>query len=42
MDDLRARQKKELKALEGEKRNHLKKTKATAGKGKKGKEALAA
>ena len=42
MDELRARHKKELKALEGEKRNHLKKTKATAGKGRKGKEALAA
>ena len=42
MDDLKAKQKKELKALDGEKRNQLKKTKATAGKGKKGKEALAA
>ena len=42
MDDLKAKHKKELKALDGEKRNQLKKTKATAGKGKKGKEALAA
>lgn len=42
MDDLKARHKKELKALDGEKRNQLKKTKATAGKGKKGKDALAA
>ena len=42
MDDLKAKHKKELKALDGEKRNQLKKTKATAGKGKKGKDALAA
>ena len=42
MDDLKAKHKKELKALDGEKRNQLKKTKATAGKGKKGKEALSA
>ena len=42
MDDLKAKHKKELKTLDGEKRNQLKKTKATAGKGKKGKDALAA
>ena len=40
--DARTRHKKELKVLDGEKRSILKKTKATAGKGKKGKEALAA
>ena len=42
MDDLKAKHKKDLKALDGDKRNQLKKTKATAGKGKKGKDALAA
>jgi len=39
---MEARHKKELKAFEGEKRSALKKIKGTAGKGKKGKEALAA
>eukprot|EP00555_Chaetoceros_dichaeta_P005070 CAMPEP_0198262672 /NCGR_PEP_ID=MMETSP1447-20131203/11146_1 /TAXON_ID=420782 /ORGANISM="Chaetoceros dichaeta, Strain CCMP1751" /LENGTH=305 /DNA_ID=CAMNT_0043950993 /DNA_START=131 /DNA_END=1048 /DNA_ORIENTATION=- len=41
MDELKAKHKKELKSLDGEKRTALKKIKGTAGKGKKGKEALA-
>lgn len=32
MDDVKVRHKKELKGLEGEKRNAIKKAKATAGK----------
>lgn len=40
-EEIEAGHRKELKALEGEKRATLKKTKATAGKGKKGKEKLA-
>ena len=40
-DEVQARHRKELKALDGEKRATLKKTKATAGKGKKAKEKLA-
>lgn len=39
MDEIRTRQKKELKSLEGEKRASVKKAKSL--KGKKGKEALA-
>lgn len=42
MDELKSKQKKEIKKFESEKRNALKKVKGTAGKGKKGKEALAA
>uniref|UniRef100_A0A7S2EVU4 OTU domain-containing protein n=1 Tax=Trieres chinensis TaxID=1514140 RepID=A0A7S2EVU4_TRICV len=42
MEEAKSRHKKELKALEGEKRSALKKAKSTAGKGKKGKEAMAA
>ena len=41
-DDVAARHKKEIKAFEAEKRTALKKIKGTAGKGKKGKELLAA
>lgn len=41
MEEIQARHRKELKALDGEKRASLKKTKATAGKGKKAKEMLA-
>jgi len=40
MDEIKARQKKEIKAFESEKRIALKKVKGTAGKGKKGKQAL--
>jgi len=40
MDELKAKHKKELKTFDGEKRTALKKIKGTAGKGKKGKEAL--
>lgn len=40
MDDIKAKQKKEVKAFESEKRIALKKVKGTSGKGKKGKEAL--
>jgi hypothetical protein len=39
-EELEVRHRKELKALDGEKRAALKKTKATAGKGKKGKDLL--
>ena len=42
MEKLKSVQRKEVKALEGERRGAVKKTKATAGKGKKGKEAVAA
>jgi len=42
MTDIEARHKKELKALDTEKRSALKKIKGTAGKGKKAKELLAA
>lgn len=41
-DSLEARQKKELKALEAEKRAALKRIKGTAGKSKTAKELLAA
>jgi hypothetical protein len=41
-DEVKSRQNKELKALEGEKRAELKKAKGTAGKGQKAKEILAA
>ena len=41
MEDVQARHKKELKALDGEKRAQIKKTKQTAGKGKKAKDKLA-
>jgi OTU domain-containing protein 6 len=41
MEELQARQKKELKTFESNRRIALKKIKGTAGKGKKGKEALA-
>ena len=41
MEEIKARQQKELKAFEGEKRAGLKKIKNTAGKGKKGKEMMA-
>eukprot|EP00557_Chaetoceros_sp_GSL56_P000278 CAMPEP_0176503334 /NCGR_PEP_ID=MMETSP0200_2-20121128/15304_1 /TAXON_ID=947934 /ORGANISM="Chaetoceros sp., Strain GSL56" /LENGTH=332 /DNA_ID=CAMNT_0017902611 /DNA_START=48 /DNA_END=1043 /DNA_ORIENTATION=+ len=41
MEELQAKHKKELKTLESDKRIALKKVKGTAGKGKKGKEALA-
>lgn len=40
-EEIEARHRKEIKALDGEKRATLKKTKATTGKGKKGKEKLA-
>lgn len=40
-DEIEARHKKELKALETEKRAAIKKVKGTAGKGKKAKELLA-
>lgn len=39
-DEMVLRHKKELKSLDGERRAALKKTKSTAGKGKKGKEIL--
>lgn len=42
MEEVRSRHKKELKAFETEKRQAAKKAKATSGKGKKGKEVLAA
>eukprot|EP00558_Chaetoceros_sp_UNC1202_P005502 CAMPEP_0197241216 /NCGR_PEP_ID=MMETSP1429-20130617/7315_1 /TAXON_ID=49237 /ORGANISM="Chaetoceros sp., Strain UNC1202" /LENGTH=291 /DNA_ID=CAMNT_0042701017 /DNA_START=25 /DNA_END=900 /DNA_ORIENTATION=+ len=42
MEDLQAKQKKEIKTFETEKRLALKKIKGTAGKGKKGKEVLIA
>jgi OTU domain-containing protein 6 len=42
MEDLQARHKKEIKTLEADKRTAIKKIKGTAGKGKKGKEILAA
>merc|ERR1740124_1845653 len=41
MEELLAKHKKEVKSFEGERRTALKKVKGTAGKGKKGKEALA-
>lgn len=41
-DEILSRHKKELKSFDGEKRAALKKVKGSAGKGKKGKEALAA
>ena len=41
MDELKAKQKKEIKTFESNKRIALKKVKGTAGKGKKGKETLA-
>jgi hypothetical protein len=41
LEETQTRHRKELKALDGEKRADLKKTKATAGKGKKAKEKLA-
>ena len=41
-EDIEARHKKELKAFDTEKRAAIKKVKGTAGKGKKGKELLAA
>lgn len=41
-DDIAARHRIELKALEGEQRAAVKKTKTTAGKAKKAKEAVAA
>jgi OTU domain-containing protein 6 len=41
MEELKAKHKKELKTFEADKRIALKKIKGTAGKGKKGKEALA-
>jgi len=41
-DDIAARHRKEIKALEGEQRAAVKKTKTTAGKAKKAKEAVAA
>ncbi|CAB9528828.1 OTU domain-containing protein 6B [Seminavis robusta] len=41
LEETQARHRKELKALDGEKRSALKKAKGTAGKGKKGKEKLA-
>ena len=40
MESLKAKHKKEIKSFEGEKRNALKRIKGTAGKGKKGREAL--
>lgn len=40
LEETHAIHRKEVKALDGEKRATLKKTKATAGKGKKGKEKL--
>lgn len=40
--EIEARHKKELKAFDTEKRTALKKIKGTAGKGKKGKELIAA
>ena len=41
LEEIQARHRKEIKALDGEKRATLKKTKATAGKGKKAKDMLA-
>lgn len=41
-EDMESRHRKELKALEGEKRAAVKKAKGRGGKGKKGKEMLAA
>ena len=41
MEEMQARHKKEVKTLDGEKRSQVKKTKQTAGKGKKAKEKLA-
>ena len=41
LEETQARHKKEIKALDGEKRSQLKKTKQTAGKGKKAKDKLA-
>ena len=41
MDELKTKQKKEIKTFESDKRVALKKVKGTSGKGKKGKEALA-
>jgi hypothetical protein len=40
LEEVQIRHRKEIKALDGEKRAQLKKVKATAGKGKKGKEVL--
>jgi len=42
MEEAETRHRKELKALDGEKRAALRKAKGTGGKGKKGKESLAA
>lgn len=42
MDELQAKHKKEIKTLEADRRTAIKKIKGTAGKGKKGKEILAA
>lgn len=41
LEEIQARHRKDLKALDGEKRTEMKKTKSTAGKGKKAKEKLA-
>jgi len=40
LEETQARHRKELKALDGEKRASLKKAKTTAGKGKKAKDKL--
>jgi hypothetical protein len=40
LEEVQARHRKEIKALDGEKRAQLKKAKATAGKGKKAKEVM--
>ena len=42
MEEIKANQKKEIKTFENDKRTAMKKVKGTAGKGKKGKEALVA